>query len=66
MKKSGTLHDYFYRKAYGLSTSPKGMIVLKAAAAVFSVFYSREQASRSTEEVFAELGYRPDVYQNAI
>jgi hypothetical protein len=66
MKKSGTLHDYFYRKAYGLSTSPKGLLALKAAAAVFSVFYSREKATRSAEEVFAELGYRPDVYQNAM
>lgn len=63
MKKGERLHDLFYGAARRASGNAVGQKILSAAAPLLRQIFPREKTTRSTEEIFAELGYAPDVFQ---
>lgn len=62
MKKGEKLHDMFYNAALRASAHPLGQKVFAAAAPALRKLFPRESSTRSSEEVFAELGYAPEVF----
>jgi len=58
------MHDWFYDAALRASAHPLGQKVFAAAVPALRKLFPRESSTRSAEEVFAELGYAPDVFHS--
>ena len=62
MKRGERLHDLFYDAALCAAAHPFGQKVFAAAVPFLRRVFPQEKSTRSSEEVFAELGYAPEVF----